>query len=65
MGISKCTTFDTGAPGQREPAAARSRAMESRVRLAGQRKDGSTFPARVNLSPVITDAAEAENADGT
>ena len=30
------------------------RAMESRVRLAGQRKDGSTFPARVNLSPVVT-----------
>lgn len=30
------------------------RAMRSRVRLAGQRKDGSTFPARVNLSPVVT-----------
>ena len=35
----------------REPVA---RAMGSRARLAGQRKDGSTFPARVSLSPVVT-----------
>ena len=35
----------------REPVA---RAMGSRVRLAGQRRDGSTFPARVSLSPVVT-----------
>ena len=28
--------------------------MGSRVRLAGQRRDGSTFPARVSLSPVVT-----------
>jgi hypothetical protein len=28
--------------------------MGSRLRLAGQRKDGSTFPARVSLSPVTT-----------
>jgi PAS domain S-box-containing protein len=30
------------------------RPMASRARLAGQRKDGSTFPARVSLSPVTT-----------
>jgi anti-anti-sigma factor len=30
------------------------RPMESRERLAGQHKDGSTFPAQVSLSPVIT-----------
>jgi anti-anti-sigma factor len=35
----------------REPVA---RPMGSRVRLAGQRRDGSTFPVRVSLSPVIT-----------
>jgi len=35
----------------REPVA---RPMASRVRLAGQRRDGSTFPARVSLSPVTT-----------
>ena len=35
----------------REPVA---RPMGSRVRLAGQRRDGSTFPARVSLSPVLT-----------
>ena len=35
----------------REPVA---RAMGSRMRLAGQRRDGSTFPARVSLSPVVT-----------
>ena len=35
----------------REPVA---RAMGSRVRLAGQRRDGSTFPLRVSLSPVVT-----------
>jgi PAS domain S-box-containing protein len=35
----------------REPVA---RPMASRARLAGQRKDGSTFPARVSLSPVTT-----------
>lgn len=35
----------------REPAA---RPMGSRARLAGQRKDGSTFPVRVSLSPVPT-----------
>ena len=35
----------------REPAA---RPMGSRMRLAGQRQDGSTFPARVSLSPVVT-----------
>jgi anti-anti-sigma factor len=35
----------------REPVA---RPMGSRLRLAGQRKDGSTFPARVSLSPVTT-----------
>ena len=35
----------------REPLA---RAMGSRLRLAGQRQDGSTFPARVSLSPVVT-----------
>jgi anti-anti-sigma factor len=35
----------------REPVA---RPMGSRIRLAGQRKDGSTFPARVSLSPVAT-----------
>jgi anti-anti-sigma factor len=35
----------------REPVA---RPMGSRARLAGQRKDGSTFPARVSLSPVVT-----------
>jgi len=34
-----------------EPVA---RAMGSRMRLAGWRKDGSTFPARVSLSPVVT-----------
>ena len=28
--------------------------MGSRARLAGRRKDGSTFPARVSLSPVAT-----------
>lgn len=35
----------------RDPVA---RPMTSRIRLAGQRKDGSTFPARVSLSPVAT-----------
>jgi anti-anti-sigma factor len=35
----------------RDPVA---RPMGSRIRLAGQRKDGSTFPARVSLSPVVT-----------
>ena len=35
----------------REPVA---RPMGARIRLAGQRKDGSTFPARVSLSPVAT-----------
>jgi len=35
----------------REPVA---RPMGSRVRLAGQRQDGSTFPAQVSLSPVVT-----------
>jgi anti-anti-sigma factor len=35
----------------REPVA---RPMGSRVRLAGQRRDGSTFPVRVSLSPVVT-----------
>ena len=35
----------------REPVA---RPMGSRARLAGQRHDGSTFPARVSLSPVVT-----------
>ncbi len=35
----------------REPVA---RPMGSRIRLAGQRKDGSTFPARVSLTPVAT-----------
>ena len=35
----------------REPVA---RPMGSRVRLAGQRQDGSTFPVRVSLSPVVT-----------
>ena len=35
----------------REPVA---RPMASRARLAGQCKDGSTFPARVSLSPVTT-----------
>jgi PAS domain S-box-containing protein len=35
----------------RKPVA---RPMGSRVRLAGQRRDGSTFPARVSLSPVVT-----------
>ena len=35
----------------REPAA---RPMGSRVRLAGQRRDGSTFPVQVSLSPVVT-----------
>ena len=35
----------------REPVA---RPMATRARLAGQRKDGSTFPARVSLSPVTT-----------
>ena len=35
----------------REPVA---RPMGSRMRLAGQRRDGSTFPARVSLSPVVT-----------
>jgi anti-anti-sigma factor len=35
----------------REPVA---RPMGSRARLAGRRKDGSTFPARVSLSPVAT-----------
>ena len=35
----------------REPSA---RPMGSRMRLAGQRQDGSTFPARVSLSPVVT-----------
>ena len=34
-----------------EPVA---RPMGSRVRLAGQRQDGSTFPVRVSLSPVVT-----------
>jgi anti-anti-sigma factor len=34
-----------------EPVA---RPMGSRMRLAGQRQDGSTFPARVSLSPVVT-----------
>jgi anti-anti-sigma factor len=36
---------------ERDPVA---RPMGSRIRLAGQRKDGSTFPARVSLSPVAT-----------
>ena len=35
----------------RDPVA---RPMGSRLRLAGQRTDGSTFPVRVSLSPVIT-----------
>jgi anti-anti-sigma factor len=35
----------------RQPVA---RPMGSRTRLAGRRKDGSTFPARVSLSPVAT-----------
>jgi len=35
----------------REPVA---QPMGSRARLAGRRKDGSTFPARVSLSPVAT-----------
>jgi len=35
----------------RDPMA---RPMGSRMRLAGQRKDGSSFPARVSLSPVAT-----------
>jgi len=35
----------------RDPVA---RPMGARIRLAGQRKDGSTFPARVTLSPVAT-----------
>jgi anti-anti-sigma factor len=35
----------------KEPVA---RPMAARARLAGQRKDGSTFPARVSLSPVTT-----------
>jgi len=35
----------------REPV---TRPMASRVRLAAQRRDGSTFPVRVSLSPVIT-----------
>ena len=35
----------------REPVA---RPMASRVRLAGQRRDGSTFPVLVSLSPVVT-----------
>jgi anti-anti-sigma factor len=35
----------------RDPVA---RPMGSRLRLAGQRQDGSTFPARVALSPVAT-----------
>ena len=35
----------------REPVA---RPMGSRMRLAGQRRDGSTFPVRVSLSPVVT-----------
>jgi anti-anti-sigma factor len=35
----------------REPV---TRPMASRARLAGQRKDGGTFPARVSLSPVTT-----------
>ena len=35
----------------RDPVA---RPMGSRARLAGRRKDGSTFPARVSLSPVAT-----------
>ncbi len=35
----------------REPVA---RPMGSRVRLAAQRQDGSTFPVRVSLSPVVT-----------
>ncbi len=35
----------------RDPVA---RPMGSRIRLAGQRKDGSTFPAQVSLSPVAT-----------
>lgn len=30
------------------------RPMASRARLAGQRRDGSTFPVRVSLSPVVT-----------
>jgi anti-anti-sigma factor len=34
-----------------EPVA---RPMGSRPRLIGQRKDGSTFPAQVSLSPVVT-----------
>jgi PAS domain S-box-containing protein len=34
-----------------EPVA---RPMGARMRLAGQRQDGSTFPARVSLSPVVT-----------
>jgi anti-anti-sigma factor len=35
----------------RQPVA---RPMGSRARLAGRRKDGSTFPAQVSLSPVAT-----------
>jgi len=35
----------------REPV---DRPMGSRVRLAGQRRDGSTFPVQVSLSPVVT-----------